>query len=128
MSMIANLRGALGLKPDRKARPKERKGLPPISKKRRAYLASDERKVAKAHMARVAELPCLVCGARPVEVHHEHIHAPKSDWNVMPLCPPHHRREFGPGARHYSPTAFFAEHGTAEELLARVADILQNSA
>lgn len=27
-------------------------------------------KSAKAHMARVAKLPCVICGCRPVEVHH----------------------------------------------------------
>lgn len=46
---------------------------------------------------------------------------PRSDLRVIPLCPAHHRREFGPGAFHYSPRAFYDLHGTADQLLAIVA-------
>jgi hypothetical protein len=70
-------------------------------------------------MGRVAEMGCYVCGARPVEVHH--FPDPRSDFRIVALCPPHHRREFGPGAFHYSPKAFYAMHGTAEIILSRVA-------
>jgi hypothetical protein len=73
-------------------------------------------------MAKVKTLPCLVCGAYGVEVHHET--KPRSSFKVLPLCPPHHRREFGPGAYHYSPSAFYALHGSSGELLARVATML----
>lgn len=72
----------------------------------------------KRHMRAVAHLPCLVCGCWPVEVHHEG--KPRSNKRVLPLCARHHRREFGPGAYHYSPRAFYDAHGTREELLARV--------
>lgn len=45
---------------------------------------------AKRHMARVAELPCCVCGAIPVEVHHVlEGRTPgrrSSDWTVIPVC------------------------------------------
>ena len=95
-------RGPLGLKQPKPDRAKK-KGLPRVSKKRAAYLASPEREAGKAHMGRVAQLRCLVCGAWPVEVHHEG--KPRSDMNCLPLCPRHHRREFGPGAYHYSPKA-----------------------
>lgn len=74
-------------------------------------------------MARVAALPCLVCGYWPVEVHHEG--KPRSDMNVLALCARHHRREFGPGSFHYSPSAFYAMHGSSAELLARVAAMLE---
>ena len=118
-------RGPLGIK-DRKEHPplenpwaakKPRKAVRKVSSKRAAYLASTARVDGLARMARVAELPCLVCGARPVEVHH--FPSPRSDMRVGPLCPPHHRREFGPGAYHYSRRAFNDLHGTDDELLAR---------
>ena len=50
---------------------------------------------ASLHMARVAELPCAVCGSAPVEVHHilegrtPGRKAP--DWLTVPLCPSCHR-------------------------------------
>jgi hypothetical protein len=120
MPDLAN-RGPLGQKPPKQPRP-PRKGIKPISDKRKARKAAEKASGAREHMARVAALPCLVCGAWPVDVHHEGF--PRSDWNVLPLCPRHHRREFGPGARHYNPQAFFAAHGSAEELLARVKAML----
>ncbi|WP_273688400.1 hypothetical protein [Ketogulonicigenium vulgare] len=100
-----------------------RKALPPRSKKRLAYLSSPARQDGKRHMTAVAQLPCLVCGAWPVEVHHEG--KPRSDMSVLPLCPHHHRREFGPDAYHYSPRAFYAAHGSSEALLARVTQQLR---
>jgi hypothetical protein len=114
-------RPPLGPKPPKKPKG-PRKPIPRQSAKRKAYLASDARVEGLAHMERVAALPCLVCGAWPVEVHHED--TPRSDFNVLPLCPPHHRREFGPGAYHYSPKAFYALHGTSEGLLGKVSRIL----
>jgi hypothetical protein len=92
------------------------------SRKRDAYLASQEREEGKAHMARVAQLPCLVCGAYPVEVHH--MPDPRSDMRVLPLCARHHRAEYGPGAFHYSKPAFYAAHGSPEALLKRVEAML----
>lgn len=103
---------------------KKRKPMRRVSKKRAAYLASPEREAGKAHMARVAQLPCMVCGVYGVEVHHEG--KPRSDMNVLPLCPPHHRREFGPGAYHYSPRAFYAAHGESAALLTRVDEMLRD--
>jgi hypothetical protein len=115
-------RGPLGPKPQ-KSGPKPRRAIPKQSVKRKAYLGSQARQDGLAHMGLVALLPCLVCGAYGVEVHHEG--KPRSDFNVLPLCHAHHRREFGPGAFHYSPSAFYAIHGSSEELLARVAKMLE---
>lgn len=48
------------------------------------------------HLARVAALPCCVCGSQPVQVHHiRHVGITGvgqkcSDWFVVPLCPPCH--------------------------------------
>lgn len=121
---MTNLAGKppLGLKQPKP--PKEpRKPIPRVSAKKRAHKAAEKALGAWEHMAAVKALPCLVCGCYGVEVHHEG--KPRSDFNVLPLCPPHHRREFGPGSYHYSPSAFYALHGTSEELLARVAVLLQ---
>jgi len=108
----------LGLKADKPAKG-PRKPIPKQSAKRKAYMASQDRVDGLAHMQKVAALPCIVCGARPVEVHHAT--RPRDDMKVWPLCPQHHRREFGPGAYHYSPKAFCAAHGSVDELLAKVA-------
>lgn len=99
-----------------------RKGLRQVSAKRAKLKATEKADGAWQHMERVKELPCLVCGVHGVEVHHEG--TPRSDWNVLPLCPPHHRREYGPQAYHYSKRNFYAAHGTSEELLAKVAKML----
>ena len=114
-------RGALGQKQPKTPK-KPRKPLPKQSAKRKAYLASPERAEGKAHMARVAEMPCLVCGSWPVEVHH--LPDPRSDTRVIPLCQQHHRREYGPGAYHYSRRTFNAAHGSDADLLSRVAAMI----
>jgi len=111
-------RGPLGPKPPKTAK-NPRKPIPRMSAKKRAHKAKERALGASEHMEWVKGLPCLVCGCYGVEVHHEG--KPRSDFNVLPLCPPHHRREYGPGAYHYSPRAFYARHGSSEELLARVA-------
>ncbi|MDK8874363.1 hypothetical protein [Paracoccus sp. SSJ] len=101
MTFLARLKGPMGQKVGN-------------GKTRRDPKTAEE----KRHMRAVAHLPCLVCGCWPVEVHHEG--RPRSNMRVLPLCPKHHRREFGPTAYHYSPRAFYAAHGTSDELLARV--------
>ena len=103
---------------------KRKTRLKPRSDKRAAYMASDERQRGLEHMARVKALPCLVCGARPVEVHH--LPHPRSDFRTVPLCPRHHRTEYGPQAYHYSRRNFNARHGSDEELLARVEAMLRD--
>lgn len=124
---IASQRGPLGQKTPR-AEKRKSAALPPVSKKRAAYKASAAGAAGRAHMARVAALPCLACGAMPVEVHHLHGHGfPRSDMRVIPLCPQHHRREFGAGAYHYSPSAFQAAHGDIPTLLAWVDRAIKNA-
>jgi len=52
----------------------------------------------KAYLAWLAQFPCVACGARPVELHHE---PPKShagawhDRKTLPLCADHHRGTLG---------------------------------
>ena len=115
-------RGALGQKAPKQPA-KARKPVPKVSAKRKAYMRSQARVDGVAHMGRVAQLPCLVCGCYGVEVHH--MQNPRSDLRVVPLCPQHHRREYGPGAYHYSRRNFNALHGSDDELLARVDDLLK---
>ena len=111
--------GMKGPKPSKKPR----KPIPRESKKRKVYNASAERKTGIEHMGRVKACPCIICGAWPAEVHH--MPDPRSDMRVIPLCPRHHRREYGPEAYHYSPKAFRAAHGSDAELLARVQIMLE---
>lgn len=46
-------------------------------------------------MGRVAQLPCILCGAQPVEVHHiregQGAAQRAQDTLTIPLCPEHHR-------------------------------------
>ena len=99
------------------------KGLAPVSVKKRAHKAAEKADGAWEHMEAVKGLPCLVCGARPVEVHH--LPDPRSDFRVVALCPFHPRREYGPQAYHYSRRNFNALHGSDEELLARTLEMLK---
>ena len=105
----------MGLK-DRDAKPRPRQRKPLRSKRKKAT------RVERDHMGAVKMLPCLVCGCTGVEVHHEG--KPRCNTRVLPLCPRHHKREYGPGAYHYSPSAFYAFHGTSEALLKRVDEML----
>lgn len=114
-------RPGLGLKQPKPPK-KPRRAIPKQSARKKAQKAAEKAAGAWEHMAAVKAMPCLVCGAYGVDVHHEG--RPRSGFNVLPLCPKHHRREFGAGAFHYSPKAFYALHGPSDELLARVKAML----
>ena len=49
---------------------------------------------SKRHMARVASLPCAICGMQPVHVHHvregQGAAQRAQDTLTIPLCPDHH--------------------------------------
>ena len=66
----------------------------------------------KAHMARVAQLPCVICGASPVEVHHcksgRYSQRKASDFDTIPLCWNHHQ---GPDGFHTAQRTWEALHG-----------------
>ena len=59
-------------------------------------------KAEKAHMGRVAELPCLVSGRTPVTLHHctgyadRMGHMPRSHRLVVPLAVEYHLIQWGP--------------------------------
>lgn len=74
------------------ALPRQRK---PLSRARRAVPDAEKR-----YMARIAAMPCLVCG-RKATVHHvtASIHGgrlSRSNYRVVPLCPVHHQIQHGP--------------------------------
>lgn len=72
-----------------------------------------------AYLAKVASLPCCVCGAQPVEVHHIRtgcgMGQKAGDDQTIPLCPWHHR--IGPEAFHNGPAMFQALHGSEPYLV-----------
>ena len=78
-----------------------------------------------AHLARMAQLPCVCCGARPVEVHHcisgRYGQRKSSDSETIPLCWNHHR---GPDGIHASKRAWEAIYGADTDYLPVVADML----
>ena len=84
-------------------------------------------KAEKRHMDRVAQLPCALCGAMPVQVHHmreggaagagERVDA----WLTIPLCPSCHT---GPRGVHGDKTMLKIrkanEHGLLAETLEKL--------
>lgn len=73
----------------------------------------------RRHMARVAEMSCLACDARPVEVHHvvgyadRAGRASKRHDRIVPLCPRHHSVQHGPheSVHALGHQGFFIMHG-----------------
>lgn len=76
----------------------------------------------RAHMAKVAKLPCVICGRRPVQVHHvicgRYSQRRASDRETIPLCPECH------ADLHANKTAWRDRNGADHEYLAVVADML----
>ena len=121
---MSNLAGKppLGLNDrDKPKEPKTRKPVRKVSRKREAYLASQEREAGKAHMAKVASLPCVCCGYWPVEVHHCKSGGPRSDMRVIPLCHNHHR---GPEGFHTQRETWEGLYGLDADYLPVVADMI----
>lgn len=102
-------------------------GIRPVSPKRKAHAVSGDGKAGREHMARVAQLPCVICGAWPVHVHHV-IHGrygtrKASDFDVVPLCPSHHLD--GPEAIHSGKLTWAAKHGPDYSYLPAVRDAVK---
>lgn len=81
----------------------------------------------KRYMARVAELPCSVCGVWPVELHHPTgagmgLRAKHTD--VFPLCPPCHRTGGYGVAVHAGTKKWEKLHGDQWEHVAKTKQIL----
>jgi len=74
-------------------------------------------KLEKAHLTRIAEMGCLVCGG-PAGIHHLLSKRPRNHRWAIPLCPRHHLQQFGEEALHYdgNEKRWFKKHGiNAEE-------------
>lgn len=75
----------------------------------------------KRHMGRVAQLPCCLCGQRPVQVHHLREGGAAGagqrarDFLTIPLCQPCHT---GPMGVHGDKTMLHANKETEHSLLA----------
>ena len=78
-----------------------------------------------AYLALVAALPCVICGAWPVSVHHcisgRYGQHKAPDRATIPLCWNHHQ---GPDGIHTSKRAWEAAYGLDTDYLAVVADQL----
>lgn len=57
------------------------------------------KKAELAHMAKVKEMDCIICGDYPVDVHHTDtgMGVCKDHMKVLPLCFDHHRGKNGIG-------------------------------
>ena len=107
MNKIANLKGPLGLKAPKPTTADKRAG--------------------REHMARVKQLPCIICGKPgPSDAHHvicgRYGARRASDFHVIPLCKEHH--QWGPDAIHNNKAAWIAHYGPDYEYLPVVADML----
>lgn len=84
-------------------------------------------KAEKEHLNRVAELGCIICH-QPAEIHHLRtgmgMAQRNSNFNVIPLCPLHHRTGGYGTAFHAGKKAFEQNFGSEEELLKRVKGLL----
>lgn len=78
----------------------------------------------KTHLAAVALLACVICGSKPVEVHHlrdgQGMGQRASHHDTLPLCHVHHRTGGLGVALHGGTAEFQRRFGTERELLAAV--------
>ena len=83
------------------------------------------RKASKAYMSRVACLPCCVCGAQGVELHHvregQGMAQRAQDWLVVPLCSGCHR---GPQGLHGDRTMMRIHKMDEMDMLARTIEAM----
>lgn len=105
----------------------------PTEKQRKAEKAARKREGKDpAHLAKVAQLRCICCGAWPVEVHHpicgrySQVKAP--DRCALPVCDRHHQGKWdtrGP-AIHKDRAAWVEEFGEDTDYIAVVLDMIEN--
>lgn len=73
----------------------------------------------KSYIKAVAALGCIICGS-PAEIHHirEGMGAAQrnDDWNILPLCPAHHRTGGLGVAFHAGADSFGLNYGTERDL------------
>ena len=77
----------------------------------------------REYKSMVASFGCMVCGQQ-ASLHHPRFCSGmaqrSSDWLVIPLCPYHHQSGGYGTAIHAGQQAFEQNHGTEEQLLAKV--------
>ena len=91
-------------------------------------------KAEKAHMNRVQALGCIACRSQgypdtPAEIHHvrdgQGLGQRNSHYNVLPLCPTHHRVGGIGEAFHAGKQTWQQFWGSEEELLEQVRELLE---
>lgn len=138
MSIVANIKGALGLKPDKVDKSKEppltRKPMRKVSKKRRGYYDSPRGKFDLEYMGLVRKLHCVICDewcmiqTTPTEAHHPicgRFGTRKDDnTNVIPLCQCHHKGTAGSDktAIHEGKETWVAAYGPDHHFIAPTQD------
>lgn len=82
-------------------------------------------KAERAHMDKVAQLPCACCGAHGVHVHHlregQGMSQRASNWLTIPLCPDCHT---GPNGIHGNKSLMRIQKIEEIDLLARTIEAL----
>lgn len=124
------------LKQPKEAKPK-RKGMPPKSKKRIAYEASEEGKFGLYYMGLVRQLPCIICyewgmiQKSKTEAHHP-IHGrfatrKEDDLTVIPLCQGHHVQGFDKTKveLHAHPSKWKRIYGPDHQFIERTQDAIE---
>ena len=89
-------------------------------------------KAEKNYMAAVADIGCIVClnlgyGQSPAEIHHISTGAKSkraSNFDIIGLCPNHHRLGGHGIAIHAGRKTWEARYGTENELMSQVRDIV----
>ena len=77
----------------------------------------------KRYLDKVGQLPCVVCGATPVEIHHVRRYGEnRKHSKVVPLCWYHHR---GPeGLHHLGKRAFERKYLSQDSMLDKTRELL----
>lgn len=99
-----------------------------LSKTRSRSLISKKPPKNPKHLAMLAQLPCVICGSKPVEIHHLRtgvgMGRKSPDETTISLCPAHHRTS-NESIHYLGRKAFEKFHGVTElELLAKVRKLL----
>ncbi len=85
-------------------------------------------KAEREHLNLIASMPCIVCGLKPVHVHHVAGHGMRaSHYDTLPLCARHHLDGNLGVAVHSGRRSFEANFGTERELLAKVNKLISIS-
>jgi len=79
--------------------------------------------IERQYLGRVAAMGCVIC-RRPAEIHHllsrKAMGKKRSNYDVIPLCPDHHRNGGHGVAIHSGVKTWEANFGTEEQLLEAV--------